>query len=356
VGAFLWTRHRPDDPIAAQGQRDQDRTMVGTLVYASADGDGVTGRLWFLELATNSVVPGPRTVLPDQIVASVGDSLAVRSGNTAYLFSALSPRGIAFPLAQGQFVEWAPEGRALFVVTREPSARGRCPVLSITRTDATSRESSEVYRRPSCSTVEGLATDGLSRPFVSLAGPTNAGVYELGYRKLHLVVPDFAMLSVSPVGDMLVGPRIKAPTGPAGVAAPILRTLLVWQGVGGPTVIGTAHADLRAERLLAWSSDGHRAAVLGTLGGVRSIWVLKAIPGEGRQKPRRVAPELPPQVDSVGAAFLGDSLIVSAAGKVYVVLNTGFRELELPEGAPPPSGPLLWRDDWTVRTGILPPE
>jgi hypothetical protein len=346
VAVFLWTRHRPDGgSLTPARERQVERTIRGTLVYADVGDDGAIGRLWIVDLEAGRAVPGPPTLRPDEIVAVGERGLGVRAGGSVYVVRGRSVDGSPELLAEGELAAWEPGGAGAVVVTRDPSARGRCPVLRLTRVDARSHAAAEVYRRPTCSTVTALATDGLSRPFVSLDGPTDAGVYELGYRTLHKVFAEYQLLSVSPVGDMLVGPPVETPTGSDGGPSPILRTLLVWQGVGGPTVIGSADNDLRAERFLAWSHDGHKAAVLGTLGRVRSIWVLKAIPGQGRRHPRRVAPELPANVVSVGAAFLGDSLIVAAAGKVYVVLPNGYRELELPEGAPPPSGPLLWLDD-----------
>jgi hypothetical protein len=190
--------------------------------------------------------------------------------------------------------------------------------------------------------VDGLAVDGLTRPFVSLAGPTDAGVYELGYKQLHQVVPEYALLGVSPVGDMLVGPRIRATPGPPSAPSPVLRTLLVWQGVGGPIVIGDAHDDLRAERFLAWSEDGHRAALLGTLADVRGVWEIEIEPGEGRERPQLVSPDLSSSVGAVGAVFAGNTLLVAAEGKLYASGGRGHREVDLPDGAPPPSGPMLW--------------
>jgi hypothetical protein len=143
---------------------------------------------------------------------------------------------------------------------------------------------------------------------------------------------------------MLVGPQVTVPTGPADGASPILRTLLVWKGVGGPLIIGTARNDLRTERFLAWSNDGHQAAVLGTLGATRAVWLIDIVPGTGRERPRRVGPALAPQIDSVGATFAGDELFMTAAGRVYASSGHGYREVALPKAAPPPSGPILWLD------------
>jgi hypothetical protein len=199
-----------------------------------------------------------------------------------------------------------------------------------------------LYEVPSCSTIDGMAVDGLTRPFVSLVGPASQGVFELGYKKLHKVVPRYALLAVSPVGDMLVGPRMAATTGSELAPSPVLRTLLVWQGVGGPIVIGDARNDLRAERFLAWSGDGHRAAILGTLGDVRAVWLVDIEPGLGRERPRAVSPELPTSLVAVGATFAGDTVLAAAGGKLYASAGRGYQEVELPDGAPAPTGPMLW--------------
>jgi hypothetical protein len=340
IAAFLSAAHRSHPRPAAQGIG----TIHGTLVYASAGGDGATGRLWRVSLDGRRPLRGPRTVLPDEIVPSgPGERwVGIRAGGAAYVFRDLSAGGTPQFVAEGELVAWAPGGNAVFLVTREASARGRCPLLRLTFVSSISHGQADLYAAPSCSTADGLAVDGLTRPFVSLEGPTDAGVYELGYQQLHLVVPRYSLLSVSPSGDMLVGPRIAAPA--SGTPWPAARTLLVWQGIGGPSVVGNEHGDFVAERFLAWSKDGRRAALLGTLGGVRSVWLVKTEVGTGRERPVRVAPALSSQIRSVGAAFTGNTVLAAAAGHVYASAGRGYREIELPAGAPPPSGPLLWLD------------
>ncbi len=340
VAALLSAQHRSDRPSPAS----VTRAIGGTLTYVSAGRDGATGRLVRVALSSGRVDIGPRTVLPDQIVASgPGERwVGVRTGTSAYVFRDLTTDGAPQLLAEGQLLAWAPGGNAVFVVTREASARGRCPLLRISFVDSISHGQADLYAAPMCSTADGLGVDGLTRPFVSLEGPDYAGVYQLGYRRLHLVVPRYSLLSVSPVGDMLVGPRIAAPA--SGTPWPAARTLLVWQGIGGPSVVGDAHGDFVAERFLAWSKDGRRAALLGTLGAVRSVWLVKTEVGSGRERPVRMAPALPREIQSVGATFAGDTVLSAAAGHVYASGGRGYRELELPAGAPPPSGPLLWLD------------
>jgi hypothetical protein len=341
IAGILSAIHRSGRPSAAA----VTTRVGGVLVYASAGENGRTGRLWRVSLSGGPVSRGPRTLLPDQIVASGpgGRWVGVSAGGATYLFRSLRADGGAPQfISQGQLVAWAPGGNAVFVVHREPSARGRCPALLITFVDAISHGDADMYDEPSCSTADGLAIDGLTRPFVSLAGPTDPGVYELGYKQLHLVVPSYRLLSVSAVGDMVVGPRFGFPqkVGPDLVT----RALLVWRGVGGPTQIGRVDANLSVERFLAWSGDGHRGAVLGTMGGIRSVWTFETGTGTGREVPARAAPAVPPDVDSVGAAFAGNTLVSAVAGHVYAASRRGYRELELPRGAPPPSGPLLWLD------------
>jgi hypothetical protein len=340
VAALVSAQHRSHRPSPASGTTE----MGGTLVYASAGRDGLTGRLWRVSLGSGRAIPGPRTVLPDQIVpAGPGERwVGVSAGRAAYVFRDLTADGAPQLLAEGDLVAWVPGGNAVFVVTRESSAGGECPLLRISFVNSISHGQADFYEAPMCSTADGLGVDGLTRPFISLEGPDHAGVYELGYKRLHLVVPRYSLLSVSPLGDMLVGPRIAAPAG--GTPWPAARTLLVWQGIGGPSVIGDAHGDFVAERFLAWSKDGRRAALLGTLGGVRSVWLVRTEVGTGRERPVRVAPALPSQIRSVGAAFAGNTVLAAAAGHVYASGGRGYRELELPGGAPPPSGPLLWLD------------
>ncbi len=339
VAGLVWARTAsPPPPSAALAA-----ALKGTLVYASQGVDGATGRLWFVNVAKGTAQEGPRTVLPDEIVPSGlgGTWIGVRTGGSAYVFRDLSPSGRPELLAEGALVAWTPGGNAVFLVTQSRAPTG-CPTLRISFVNALNHGDADLFDEATCSFPDGLAVDGLTRPFVSLVGPRDRGVYELGYKTLHRVVPDYTLLGVSPVGDMLVGPRVTVPTGPADGASPILRTLLVWKGVGGPLVVGTATNDLRAERFLAWSRDGHEAAILGTLGDTRAVWLIDVVPGTGREQPRRVGPALAPQIDTVGATFAGDELFMTAAGKLYGSSGRGYREVALPKDAPPPSGPILW--------------
>jgi hypothetical protein len=342
VAGLVWAQHGSGPPTSEAVAR----ALQGALVYATGGEDGRTGRLWTVDLGEGRAVRGPRTVLPDQIVSSgpAGHWVGVLAGGASYVFHGLGEDVMPQLVAEGRLAAWAPGGNAAFVVTQEPAPPGGdCPMLRISFVDSGTRGQSDLYEEPSCSTVNGLAIDGLTRPFVSLTGgKETAGVYELGYKRLHLLVRGSTLLSVSPVGDMLVAARFAWPRGSGDT--PSLQTLLVWQGVGGPTVIGDATRDLAAERFLGWSEDGHLAALLGTMGLVRSVWLVETGPGARRRRPVQVAPALPPHLESVGVAFAGSTVLTAAAGRLYVSGGRGYAEVNLPPGAPSPSGPLLWLD------------
>jgi hypothetical protein len=337
VAGVLWSIGDRSGPPAGPPRGG----LHGTLVYASISANGTDGRLWRLDFPAMRLRRGPRTVNPSTLVASGpgGRWIGVVAGHAAYQFRSLGPLDLAQSFTFGDRVEWGPGGQQVFVAGRRANTGG-CFGLRVASVDPVSHISTDLFSGRSCSVLTGMGVDGLSRPYISLTGP-RPGVYLVGYRRLHRVVPQYTLLSISALGDMLVGPPA-TPDPARPEASPVTRTLLVWKGVGGPLVIGTARHDLAAERVLGWSPDGHRAAVLGTLDGLRSVWLVTSGAGTGRRRPVRIAPSLPPGETDVGAAFAGRVVLVDLGGLLFRSGPGGWRPVHLPRGAPAPHGPILW--------------
>src|SRR5439155_24435468 len=110
-----------------------------------------------------------------------------------------------------------------------------------------------LYRQPARSGVRGARSDPAGAVYLTLSAPHGAAVYQVGVQRLHLLLPGYAMVSVSPVGDMIVVPEIELlgrGTIPSSGAA------LFWQGRGGPLRIASGDRNLEVERVLAWAPDG----------------------------------------------------------------------------------------------------
>jgi hypothetical protein len=155
------------------------------------------------------------------------------------------------------------------------------------------------------------------------------------------------MLSVSPVGDMIVVPEIKLlGRGPI----PSSGAALFWQGRGGPLRIASGERYLEVERVLAWAPDGAFAVAVGTLGGIRSIWTIRAGVGRGERAPTRIgpalsaAPVLPGSRAGVPAASVAPdgSVFFSAQGRLYVWRHGTRTQIRPQNGTPSPAGPLAW--------------
>ena len=103
--------------------------------------------------------------------------------------------------------------------------------------------------------------------------------------------------------------------------------------------VGDGKDVLVIERILAWTADGGRVALVGTLGARRGVFVLDAGSGSGLRVPRFVMPADPGLDATFDAA---GRLYLSAEGRLSVARDDSLDRLPLPAGAPAPSGPIVW--------------
>ncbi|MDP9341318.1 MAG: hypothetical protein M3Q23_04225 [Actinomycetota bacterium] len=323
--------------------------LSGALVYAAYDRGGANERLYVLDLATGKVSGGPLIRPVTDLVSSRAGTgwLGLIAGGYAYVLQGESPREPPVLLGVGDVLSWAPGAEALVQEVRGRSVNPECPLSTISETAVRTGGVRVLYRATECSGVLSIGADQAGAVYLTLSAPQAAAVYQLGYQRLHLLLPGYAMLSVSPVGDMIVVPEIQLlGQGPI----PSSGAALFWRGKGGPLRIASGSRYLEVERVLAWSADGAFAVALGTLGGVRSVWTIRAGVGEGERVPTRIGPVLPDapvlpgsRVGLPAASVAPDgSVYFSAQGHLYVWRHGRRTAIRLPNGMPKPAGPLAW--------------
>jgi hypothetical protein len=343
LGLAWWRDASRASPSAA------DLHLSGTLVFAAYDRGLANERLFVLDLADGTLSRGPLIRPVSDIVASRAGAgwLGLTAGGYAYVLHGERSGDPPVLLGVGDVLGWAPGAEALLQQARGLSPNAACPLSTISETDVRTGGVMVLYRAPECSGVLSVGSDQAGTVYLTLAAPPGSAVYQLGYQRLHLLLPGYAMLSVSPVGDMIVAPQVAVSgRGPG----PSPGAWLFWRGKGGPLRIGRGDRGLEVERVLAWAPDGAFAVVLGSLDGLRSLWTVTAGAGEGERVPTPIGPALPPapilpwgRVGSPAAAVAPNgSVYFSALGHLFVWRQGRRTEIPLPPGTPTPAGPVAW--------------
>jgi len=153
------------------------------------------------------------------------------------------------------------------------------------------------------------------------------GVFFLGNGDLHVTLRGWALLSVSPTSDLLVRP------------ADGEGTALFWRGAIEPDPYqGGGVSPVVVSEVLTWTIGADGALVIATVEGVRGLYLLDTTPG-GSRSPLYIGPATSPAFAT--AAF--DGSIYVAMGNRLLVYRTGqLAEVDLPDGAPHPAGPIAW--------------
>jgi hypothetical protein len=96
---------------------------------------------------------------------------------------------------------------------------------------------------------------------------------------------------------------------------------------------------LTVERILTWSGDASRVALVGALGEREGVFVLSAGAGTGPRVPRFVMPG----GRTMDATFdASGELYVAVDGRILVDRDGVLTSIRLPEEAPAPAGPIVW--------------
>lgn len=348
--AFLWVRsHTPAPAIQGSGLR-------GVLVYAVDDGGGWS-RLWRWDLEDGSTKLGPRVRDPLALINAFGAEpgmvgVTSRSADgelTGSLLRFLSPSESATPLVRGDLVTWGPRGATVVAVKRGPLS-GPCTrhVSIVARTIVPSivdRQFDETF----CGDVLSVGRDS-NTTFMTLRRGDRVDLVFAGYGRTHPVLPDHALLSISPAADMLVVSADALTPDPLTLVAlrdrgdvpptSIYGTALYFRGLGvEPRPYRSGPDLLWIDRVLAWSADSTSALVIGRSGDVPGVYEIVAGPQRRIEAPRFVSPA---DGDTWAAAADDDVSFLLTGGRLWVVRGSRASSLAVPDGAPAPEGPMVW--------------
>jgi hypothetical protein len=327
---------------AARPASTRERGGSGALVYLAQDRGRST--LWVVDLVGGGARPGPEVPRgTDELVDVSGASsgwvgLERRAGHREVAVSVV--RGVATDadvhgLGRGDLVAWGPGGSTLVFARNGRSARAGCVPVRISLVSVITEAVGWALDDPGfCGPVLSLSRSAAATYFTAASGD-RLSVYLTGTVGVpHLMFDGLGMISASPPSAFLLAPGTarRDPSSGAG-------TLLGWKGIGGPVVVGRGEDVLAIDRILAWSGDGRRVALVGALGARRGVFVVDAGSGSAIRVPRYVT--------SVGlgldATFdVRGRLYVVRNGEVFVAGDGPLRRLRLPAGAPSPSGPVVW--------------
>jgi hypothetical protein len=351
VLALVWALVR-SPPTPPDDQPDL-HPALGTLAYAVNLGSGWQ-RLWLLDLAGEGLIRGPRIPATSDLLGSYGGWIVFASDRpdgmkAAYVIRSTGPADRPNRVARGDHVSWDPTGFSV-VATRSGSGRSDCLRAVAVNVAGDPPWSGKVVlsQRVLCSELLSIVR-GEALTYYTRAHSGRAGAFFVGSNLSGLILQGYAVLSVSPEGDLLLA-RVPQPKGPgfrpvawqqdglwlSGLVGP---TALYRLGEGSPSAIGSEGTELRVGRVLAWSPDAADVLVLGELGGQLGVFRIPAAPGAESHEPEFVA-EIG---GGIGATFAEDgTAFLSRAGRLFQVARGELQAVPLPQGAPPSAGPIVW--------------
>jgi hypothetical protein len=328
--------------------------LTGTLVYAVPDGEGWS-RLWRWDLATGVVGQGPRVRKAIELVNAsganvgwVGVTSELTDGSLrASALRSLRPDDSPMSLLTGDIVSWEPRGTVVVAVRRGPITSGCERRVAIHWAKLVTATREERFVDPAlCGDVLSVGVDDTATYF-TLSRSGHVGLFLAGFHRIHLMLPDHALVGISSVGDMLVVPSTSLPglpfvaVGPEQVSAQFANTELFFRGRGANTLTryGVGNDRFAINRVLAWSPDASAALVIGRLADRRGVFELRAGPADEPRAPVYLAP-------AEGTAFAayshdGAAIVLTQAGLVTVIDGV-VSDLRPPTGGPVPAGPIVW--------------
>jgi len=346
------TLQRPKSNSAPSSTSSPEPRIVqghGSLVYTTKIEPGRAPHvLWRLDLATFQSSQGPQIAPAVELVDATGVgpgwlglTAAIRGRQAAFLLSSTSPFIEPRRIDTGDLVAWEPGGSTIAVSSHRRTRANGCRSERIDVTDVNTGISQNVLDQPKgCGHIGSLGRSGATT-YYTRSATGGVGVYFTGVVGVpHLVLDGYGMLSVSPASDFLVVPAGGSSSGDLPLPGETPSgAVLFWRGHGGPVPLGDANDDLIVERVLAWSSDGAQAAVLGSLGPRDGVFVLDAGPGVESRAPTFVVPGR----DDIGASFNDEGVLYLVIGDhLFSYANDVLSDVLLPSGSPAPSGPIVW--------------
>jgi hypothetical protein len=311
--------------------------LVGTLIYATEEGEA--WRLWIWDLATASVRPGPAVrSRPLELVWAyvptdpwLGITALDASGaRTAAVLRHLGPADRPVQVASGDLVAWGPSGALVSVVRSVP--RGGCRRrLSVETWFIAARTAETRFADVVCGEPVAFGRDQLV-PYLTLEHDGRYRTSLVGQGYLRPLVRGHRLVSVSRNSDLLLLNDERD--------AATLELLRPSPLRPRPVPIGDrAGVPFEALRVLGWSWDGTEAYVLGIQEGVAGIH--RIVIGAYRPRPPKLIISTT-RLDIEVAPTADGSLFLSADGSVSYVVGAQVLSVAMPAGAPPPNGPLVW--------------
>jgi hypothetical protein len=355
VISLLLTRAGSEPPDASGGDRAEadlaPARTGGRLVYAVTRPDG-TSRLWRWDVLGDRVARGPRVPEPVALVnilspssGWLGLTAEDTGGRTAAVVDSLEPTSTPRSIGAGDIVTWTSRGGTVLLVDRGP-LQDRCRrEISVTAVGVVPRTRQTVLRETICGDVSSAGRTGIG-VFVTLLDDDGADVVGVGYPDAGVLLPDHGLIDIGPNGQMLVTEEEEfvaevpvvgddPPRPPTGAA---LRYRLFEQA---PTDLLADSVPIRIDDVLAYSSAGTRALVIGRQGGDGpALWELPlGIVGLEREVPRYLI-----GVRGITeAAYATDgTAFVLTDGRLWHLRDDELEPVELPADAPTPNGPLAW--------------
>ena len=273
-------------PPGPPGEKPGLHADRGTLAYAADLGSGWQ-RLWLLDLASARLSQGPRIPATRDLLGSFGGWIALASERpggmkVAYVLRGRDPGALPERVARGDHLSWDPTGYTV-VAARRSSGPGQClrAVAVTVAGDPPWSSNGVLSHRILCSDLLSIVrSEALT--FYTRASPTRVGTFFVGSTLSRLILHGYAVISVSPEGDLLVArvPQSKRPglrraawqhygLWPFGRMGPAALYPL---GEHSPSAIGSQDRELSIDRVLAWSPDGADVLVLGEMGGQLGVF------------------------------------------------------------------------------------
>jgi hypothetical protein len=350
VASTTWfvRRHVTDQGPASSLPRS------GTIVYAVDDGQGWS-RLWQWSLESGRVRPGARVREPTTLVNAYGaapgllgiTSMTSDGRSTGSLLRFFGPSDSPVPLVQGDLVTWGGRGIAVVAVKRGPIS-AECRRITIVTRTVIPPSSERQFSERVCGDILSVGRDATATYFTMWDGE-DADILLASYGRTREILPDHALLSLSPATDMLVVPSrdlaalrlaplaVRANEGPP--LSSVFGTSLYFRGLSRPRTYGGRGGHLWIDRVLSWANDSTSALVVGSYQDRTGLFEIEAGPSRTLSAPRY----LEPIKGVMWASYADDGrAFVAAEGTISVVEATGMAPLPLPPGAPRPDGPIVW--------------
>ena len=335
-------------PTRRAAAASHDRTTAdggvraGSLVYLTG-----SDRLWIVDLQAGGASPGPRVPNGTRELVDLSGAapgwIGIERAREGRRVSAAVVRGVGTDadivgLGRGDLVAWGPNGTSLvFARNGHAEGEGCAPVRINLVTVATGREAWALDDPGFCGPMLSLSRSSAATYFTSASGD-RLGVYLTGKVGVpHPMFDGLGDLSAAPPAAFLLSAHRAQETIDEGPSRG--GTLLGWKGIGGPVTVGDGTHAMAVERILSWSADGSRVALVGALGERHGVFVLSAGAGTGPRVPRFVMPG----GRTTDATFDGSGgLYLSVDGRIFVDRGGVLTRLRPPGGAPAPAGPIVW--------------